>query len=200
MAQISGHLSVAELEEHYRAAREVTEARHLQAIWLLAQGRTTLEVADVLAFTPRWVEELAARYNAAGVAGLGSRRSPGRPPLLSEARGAELKALVLAGPDPERHAVVRWRCLDLREEITLRWSVRVCEQTVGRWLRQLGLSRVQPRPCHPEKDPDAAMAFKTYGPPRLQVPSVPGLNSLRQRIRPMGIALAKMEIRTVRSS
>lgn len=40
----------------------------------------------------------------------------------------------------------------------------------------------------------------TYGPPRLQALSRPGLISLRQRIRSQGTALAKMEIRTSRSS
>ena len=63
MAHIVAHLSLEELEKRYRAAQDATEARHLQAIWLLAQGRAVLEVADVLAFVPRWVEALAARYN-----------------------------------------------------------------------------------------------------------------------------------------
>jgi transposase len=74
MARIAGHLSVEELEARYRAARDVTEARHFQAIWLLAQGRTVLEVSEVLAFVPRWVTQLAARYNASGPAALGDRR------------------------------------------------------------------------------------------------------------------------------
>src|SRR3712207_1391488 len=74
MARIVEHLPVEELEARYRAARDVTEARHFQAIWLLAQGRTFLEVAEVLAFVPRWVEELAARYNALGADALGDRR------------------------------------------------------------------------------------------------------------------------------
>src|SRR5918995_2628276 len=74
MARIGGHLPVEELEARYRAARDATEARHFQAIWLLAQGRTFLEVAEVLAFAPRWVEELAARYNAFGPEALGDRR------------------------------------------------------------------------------------------------------------------------------
>src|SRR5215218_11338718 len=74
MARIVEHLSVAELEARYRAARDVTEARHFQAIWLLAQGRTFLEAAEVLAFAPRWVEGLAARYNAFGPDALGDRR------------------------------------------------------------------------------------------------------------------------------
>ena len=83
MAHIVEHLPVAELERRYRAAEDVTEARHLQAVWLLAQGRTMLDVAGVLAFTPcsgtstgaaqaaapelvPGVEQLAARYNAHG--------------------------------------------------------------------------------------------------------------------------------------
>src|SRR4028118_582468 len=74
MAHIVEHLSVEELEARYRAAQDATEARHLQAIWLLAQGRTFLEVAEVLAFVPRWVERLAARYNASGPEALGDRR------------------------------------------------------------------------------------------------------------------------------
>ena len=59
MARIVERLSVAELEARYRAARDVTEARHCQAIRLLAQGRTFLEAAEVPAFVPRWPEELA---------------------------------------------------------------------------------------------------------------------------------------------
>ena len=74
MARIVGHLSIAELEARYRAAQDATEARHFQAIWLLAQGRTVLEVSEVLAFVPRWVTQLAARYNASGPAALGDRR------------------------------------------------------------------------------------------------------------------------------
>src|SRR3982751_2738047 len=74
MAWIVDHLPVEELEARYRAARDATEARHTQAIWLLARGRTFLEVAAVLAFAPRWVEELAARYNAAGPEALGDQR------------------------------------------------------------------------------------------------------------------------------
>ena len=74
MARIVGHLPVEELEARYRAARDVTTARHHQAIWLLAQGRTVLEVSEVLASVPRWVTQLAARYNALGPEALGDRR------------------------------------------------------------------------------------------------------------------------------
>src|SRR5918997_234024 len=53
MARIVDHLPLEALEGRYRAARDVTEARHAQAIWLLARGRTFLEVAQVLASRSR---------------------------------------------------------------------------------------------------------------------------------------------------
>ena len=36
MARLVEHLSIAELERRYRTAEDATEARHTQAIWLLA--------------------------------------------------------------------------------------------------------------------------------------------------------------------
>jgi len=101
MARLIEHLPVAELEARYRAARDATEARHLQAIWLLGQGRTFLEVAEVLAFVPRWVEELAARYNAVGPEALGDqRRRNGRAAsLLREDVLAALAERVRTPPD-----------------------------------------------------------------------------------------------------
>ena len=95
MVRIIDHLPIEKLEARYRAARDVTEARHTQAIWLLAQGRTFVEVAEVLAFVPRWVEELAARYNALGPAALGDqRRRNGR--AASLLRGCKTFAWVRA--------------------------------------------------------------------------------------------------------
>ncbi len=83
MAHIVEHLSLRQLETRYCVSHDATEARHLQAVWLLAQGRTVLEVAEVLAFVPRWVEQLAARYNASGPEALGDqRRRNGRPASL----------------------------------------------------------------------------------------------------------------------
>jgi len=73
---------------------------------------------------------------------------------------AELRALVIAGPNPEVDQVVRWRCIDLCARVEKRFSVVVCERTMGKWLHRLGLTRVQPRPRHPKKDEAAQEAFK----------------------------------------
>jgi hypothetical protein len=127
MTRIVEHLSVEELERRYRAAREVTEARHTQAIWLLAQGRTVLDVAGVLAFAPRWVEQLAARHDAHGPAVLGDpRRRNGR--AASVLTAAVLAALA------ER--------LKAPPEDGGRWI----GPKVALWMaRQLGVERVRPQ-------------------------------------------------------
>ena len=60
------------------------------------------------------------RYNDFGVDGLKSRPSSGRPPALTQAQMAELRDLVIKGPDPATDGVVRWRCVDLRAEVERR--------------------------------------------------------------------------------
>lgn len=71
-----------------------------------------------------------------------------------------LEALVIAGPDPEKHQVVRWRCLDIQAEVIRLFAVEVTERTIGKWLQKLQLTRLQPRPFHPKKDEAAQEAFK----------------------------------------
>jgi transposase len=102
------------------------------------------------------------RYNAEGIEGLKSGHGPGKPPSLTGEQMTELKATVLQGPDPEQQGVVRWRCVDLRAEVARRFTVEVSERTIGKWLRKLELTRLQPRPSHPKKD-EAAQAQRPRG-------------------------------------
>jgi transposase len=147
MARIAGHLSVEELEARYRAARDATEARHFQAIWLLAQGRTVLEVAEVLAFVPRWVTQLAARYNASGPEVLGDRRRRnGRAAsLLTEAVLAALAERVRTPPEDggvwSGPKVAAWMARHLG-------LARVHPQRGWEALRRIGWSIQAPRPRH----------------------------------------------------
>jgi transposase len=160
MARIVGHLPVEELEARYRAAREATEARHFQAIWLLAQGRTVLEVSEVLAFVPRWVEELAQRYNAFGPSALGDqRRRNGRAAsLLTPEVLAALAERVTAPPEDggvwsgPKAAAWMARRLGL---------TKVHAQRGWEALKRIGWSVQAPRPRHARAaTPEQRAAFK----------------------------------------
>ncbi len=160
MARIVGHLSVEELEARYRAAQEVTEARHFQAIWLLAQGRTVLEVSEVLAFVPRWVTQLAARYNASGPEALGDRRRRNgqAASLLTEAVLAALAERVRTPPEDgglwSGPKVAAWMARQLGLE-------RVHPQRGWEALKRIDWSLQAPRPQHPRAaTPEQQAAFQ----------------------------------------
>ncbi|MGH7056489.1 MAG: helix-turn-helix domain-containing protein [Acetobacteraceae bacterium] len=130
------------------------------ALALVLDGRRRSEAAALNGMDRQTLCDLVHRYNAAGIEGLKSRKSPGREPFLTKEQKAGLRELTVKGPDPATDKVVRWRCVDLQAEVARRWSVNVHASTIGKWLGQLGLTRLQPRPVHPRKDAEAEVAFK----------------------------------------
>jgi transposase len=145
------------------------QVRRLLALALILEGQPRREAAERSGMDRQTLRDWVHRYNEQGVAGLFSVRIGGHPASLTEAQMAELKELTIKGPDPEKNKVVRWRCVDLREEVARRFTVTVTEGTIAKWLRKMGLTRLQPRPFHPKKDEAAQEAFKkrarVAGPP-----------------------------------
>lgn len=156
--------SAAELRAIAGKCRDGAQVRRLLAIGMVLEGTRRTEAARQNGMDRQTLRDWVHRYNADGIAGLTSRCSPGPAPVLNAAQLVELKALVVAGPDPAIHQVVRWRCVDLRAEVARRFKVTVHVSTIGKWLHQLGLSRLQPRPYHPRKDAAAEVAFKKTSP------------------------------------
>ncbi len=150
----------AELRAFAAKSDDADQARRLLAIAMVLEGTSRLAAARQAGMDRQTLRDWVHRYNEAGVDGLVSRKPPGAAPKLTEAQMAELRELVIAGPDLKIHEVIRWRCLDLRGEIARRFSVTVPERTIGKWLRKLKLTRLQPRPYHPKKDAAAQEAFK----------------------------------------
>jgi transposase len=156
--------SASDLRAIAAKKREGAQVRRLLALALVLEGTSRTEAAERSGMDRQTLRDWVHRYNAEGLAGLKSGHGPGQPPALTADQMAELKRWVLNGPDPAQHGVVRWRCVDLREEVARRFTVTVTERTIGKWLRKLGLTRLQPRPFHPKKDEVAQAAFKKTSP------------------------------------
>jgi transposase len=154
----------AELRAICGRCRDGAQVRRLLALALVLEGHPRSEAAVLNGMDRQTLRDWVHRYNADGVDGLKSRRSPGRAPALTEQQKAQLRELVIKGPDPLVDKVVRWRCVDLQGEVARRFSVEVHENTIGRWLHELGLTRLQPRPFHPKKDAEAESVFKKVSP------------------------------------
>ncbi len=156
--------TAAELRSASAKCADGAQVRRILALALVLEGQPRSEAASLNGMDRQTLSDWVHRYNAGGIEGLKSRKSPGREPFLTEARKAELRELVIQGPDPAVHKVVRWRCADLRAEVARRWSIEVHQSTIGAWLGELGLTRLQPRPVHPKKDADAETTFKKTSP------------------------------------
>ena len=160
MARVAEHLGISELEERFRTAKDPILARHVQVIWLLAQGHTTAEVSAVTSFVPRWIEQLLARYNAEGLAALGDlRRHNGRAPALLKPDVLERLRVRLADPPPDGGLwtgpkVARWMAGELG-------LTAVAPQRGWEALKAIGWTIQTPRPRPPASaTPEEQEAFK----------------------------------------
>jgi transposase len=161
-------LTASELRRSAQREKNSTAARRMLALALVLEGTDRRKAAESCGMDRQTLRDWVHRYNAEGLAGLRSRKPPGPSSKLTAQQETELAALVEAGPDPAQHGVVRWRRIDLRDEIARRFGVTLHERSVGKVLAKLGFRRLSVRPRHPQSDEAAQEAFKKTLPRPLQ--------------------------------
>ncbi len=139
-------------------------ACRILAIAHVLDGASRAEAAALCGMDRQTLRDWVHRFNTEGIDGLTNKTSPGRSPALSDEQMAELRVIVLARPDLAKDGVVRWRCCDLQGVIAERFGVEVHERTVGKLLRRLRLTRLQPRPHNPKRDEGVQEVFKKISP------------------------------------
>lgn len=150
----------AVLRKLAKAETDVRVARRLLAIANALCGMNRAEAARSAGMDRQTLRDWVIRYNEHGVAGLSDQKSSGRPAMLTLDEQAELLAIVMAGPDPEKDGFCAFTRDDLVAVAKKRFGKSMHPTSMGRLLHRLGLSRQKARPSHPMKDPAAAAAFK----------------------------------------
>jgi|SRR5277367_1267769 len=109
-------------------------------IKLYQSGLDTEDVAQIMACSESGARRIWQRYRDEGR--IGPRpHAGGLGPRLDEGQKKQvLRELIAVRPDAF--------CRELAEEIESRAGVRVCRQTIGRWLEELGVTRKKSR-CTP---------------------------------------------------
>ena len=146
--------------------KDGSAARRMLALAMVLDGVDRKSAAESCGMDRQTLRDWVHRYNAEGLDGLHDLKTPGPTPKLTAEQQAELAKLVEAGPDPARHGVVRWRRVDLRDELQRRFGVALHERSVGKVLAKLGYRRLSVRPRHPQADEEAQEAFKKTLPQR----------------------------------
>ena len=143
-----------------RAVLDATASRHFQVIWLLARGHTISQVSGTTAYGERWIEQLLARYNAAGPEALGDlRRRNGAPATILKPDLLAKLRLRLDDPPPDgglwsSRKVAAWMAGELN-------LTSVAPQRGWEALKAIGWSIQKPRPKNPKSaTPEEAAAFK----------------------------------------
>ena len=157
-----------------RVARESTDAKQVRRLLALAavyDGATRTQAAAIGGVTLQIVRDWVLKFNAHGPEGLIDRKAPGQPPRLGARHRAALAAMIESGPIPAVHGVVRWRIIDLCQWVWDEFEISLSKQTLSRELRAMGYRKLSARPRHHAQAEGTIEAFKTYGPPRLQVVS-----------------------------
>ncbi len=160
MTAIAGHLSVDALRDRYVSSSHACEARHFQTIWLLAKGHSVGQVAEMTSFGERWIEQLAARYNAEGPGSLGDlRRGNGaKATVLKPELIEKLRVRLREAPDGGGLWTSSKVAVFLARELGVE---KVAVQRGWEALKACGLSIQTPRPRNPNAaTPEEAAAFK----------------------------------------
>ena len=188
-------LTASELRKAAGGEKNSAAARRILALALVLDGVDRKTAAETCGMDRQTLRDWVHRYNAAGLAGLRNLKSPGVGSKLTARQQAELAELVEAGPDPAVHGVVRWRRVDLRDELQRRFGVALHERSVGKILTKLGYRKLSVRPRHPQADEDAQEAFKKTSPRQSRRKSPTGPKASRSksgsRMRPGSASRAR---------
>src|SRR5450755_997989 len=144
-----------ELRRFAAKAKDGAQARRLLALAAVHDGMNRSEAARIGGMDRQTLRDWVHRFNEQGPEGLINIKPPGRPSKLSAEQKEELCQLVEAGPDPQKDAVVRWRCVDLKRVLGERFGVDLSAVSLGRTLKKLGFSHISARPQHPAQDVQA---------------------------------------------
>ena len=158
-------LDAAGLREAAGRSRDAAAARRMLALALVLEGHTRTEAARAAGMDRQTLRDWVHRYNAEGLDGLKNRPERGRPERkLSPEQEAMVAEWVRQGPNLAEHKVIRWRLIDLRDEIARKFGVQLHERSIGKLMARLKFSRVSVRPRHPEQDAAAQEAHKKTSP------------------------------------
>ena len=167
--EVRHDMTAAVLRKKARQEKDVLAASRMLGIANILDGMDRTAAAKAAGMDRQTLCDWVHRYNQKGLIGL-YNYPKGRPPrALTSVQEKEVETLVLKEPDGSR---VRWRCIDVQQEIEKRYGIVLHERSVEKLLKRLGFRRMSARSLHPENDPAASEAFKKTSPPAWRTSSL----------------------------
>ena len=157
---LRGDYESGQLRELTRQLEDADQVRRLLALALVYDGGSRSAGARAGGVGLQTFRDWVLRFNAKGPAGLVDGRARGQVPRLDRAQRRELAQLVEDGPILGVHGVVRWRLSDLAAWVMEKYRTSISEQTLSRYLREMGYRKLSARPRHHAQNREAVAEFK----------------------------------------
>jgi transposase len=148
------------LQDEIRRSQEARYDHRLHGILLVAQGKSSAEVAQLLGDSSRTVQYWIRRFEAEGFAGLVEDERSGRPARLNTEQLREIDAALRKAPMEIGLPVNLWDGKTLSAFIRQRFGVDIGVRQCQRLFRQLGFRLRTPRPIIARADAEQQAEFK----------------------------------------
>jgi len=139
----------------------------IAALLMIAMNIPEEEVADIWGITTRTLYSWRNDFLAKGMKSLTAKRRKGCPPRLSERQKAELKQIVLDGPEKARYARGTWTSAMISEIIEKKYKVSYNRRYVCDLLKQIGLTYQKGKFISDQYDSKARLLWKNVRWPEL---------------------------------
>ena len=130
---------------------------------LFQSGLEGDDVAEIMACSPAAARRIWQRYREEGLIGPRPHAGGHTPKLDDQQKKQVLAELMAQKPDAF--------CRELADDLEARMGVRVCRQTIGSWLAELGFTRKKSRSSPPSKRGRTLKRSVTAGSTRSATPA-----------------------------
>ncbi len=157
--QVELYHTTTELKRSIRKERDARLATRIRAVYLAQMGKTAPEIAQLLGYSRRTIQNWIHCYNKQGLSGLDDHHGQGPKCRLNESQIQWLRQRIEEGPRTEDGVCV-FHGKDIQRIIDHQFGISYHLNSIYRLLKRMGYSYVSSRPEHPKGDRQAREAFK----------------------------------------
>jgi len=148
-----------ELKQLFRKEKDARLAVRIRAVYLALMGKSAPEIAKLLGYQRRTIQNWVYSYNKHSLEGLKDASGRGQRCKLNADQLQWLRQRLDEGPPPESGLSV-FHGKDIQLMIQQQFGVNYHLHSIYKILHRLGYSYVSSRPEHPKGDPKARETFK----------------------------------------
>ena len=148
-----------ELKRLFRKEKNALLSTRIRAVYLALLGKSAPEIAALLGYRRRTIQNWVYAYNKKGLDGLSDACGRGQRCKLNADQLQWLRQRLDEGPPPKSGLSV-FHGKDIQQLIEDRFGVTYHLHSIYKLLKRLGYSYVSSRPEHPKGDPAARETFK----------------------------------------